>query len=166
MAKREQPKILTKKHLARVERERRQNRWIVISASIILLSVVGLVGYGVLDQTVLQKNKPVIKVGEDNITVKEFQKQVSFARAQKIMQYNFYYQLSQSFGAEQFSQTLTQLKDALDNPQTVGSEVMDNLENDLLIRQEAAKRGITVTADEVEQKMREMYGFYPEGTPT
>lgn len=61
MAKREQPKILTKKHLARVERERRQNRWIVISASIILLSVVGLVGYGVLDQTVLQKNKPVIK---------------------------------------------------------------------------------------------------------
>jgi len=166
MAKREQPKILTKKHLARVERERRQNRWIVISASIILLAVVGLVGYGVLDQTVLQKNKPVIKVGEDVVTVKEFQKQVSFTRAQKIMQYNFYYQLSQSFGAEQFSQTMTQLENDLNSPQTVGSEVMDNMENDLLIRQEATKRGITVTADEVEQKMREMYGYYPEGTPT
>jgi parvulin-like peptidyl-prolyl isomerase len=166
MAKREQPKILTKKHLARVEREQRQTRWIVFSASIVLLVVVGLVGYGILDQTVLQKNKPVIKVGEDVVTVKEFQKQVSFARAQKIMQYNLYYQLSQSFGADQFSQTLTQLQNELDSPQTIGNQVMDSLTDDLLIRQEAAKRGITVSADEIEKKMRELYKFYPDGTPT
>ncbi len=127
MAKPEQPKVLTKKHLARVERERRQTRWIVIGASIILVAVIGLVGYGVLDQTVLKMNKPVIQVGEDVITVKEFQKQVSFTRAQKIMQYNFYSQLSQSFGAEQFSSTLSQLESELNNPQTIGSEVMDTL---------------------------------------
>lgn len=166
MANREQPKVLTKKHLARVERERRQTLWIVISASIILLVVVGLIGYGILDQTVLQKNKPVLKVGEDTITVKEFQKQVSFTRSQKIMQYNFYAQLSQSFGADQFSQTMTQLQTELNDPQTIGSQVMDNLTDDLLIRQEAKKRGITVSADEIDQKMREMYSYYPQGTPT
>ncbi len=90
MAKREQPKVITKKHLARVERERRQNRWIVIVSSIVLFVVVGLIGYGVLDQTVLQLNKPVIKVGEDVVTVREFQKQVSYTRAQKIREYKFY----------------------------------------------------------------------------
>ena len=70
MAKREQPKVITKKHLARVERERRQNRWIVIVSSVVLFVVVGLIGYGILDQTVLQMNKPVIKVGEDVVKVR------------------------------------------------------------------------------------------------
>jgi peptidyl-prolyl cis-trans isomerase D len=166
MAKQDKPKIITKKHLARVERERRQNRWIVISAAIVLLAVVALVGYGVLDQTVLQKNKPVIKVGEDVVTVKEFQKQVSLARAQKIMEYNFYYQFAQAYGAEQFQDTLTSLQSELDNPTSIGSEVLTNLTDDLLIRQEAARLGITVSAEEIDQKLREMYDYYPDGTPT
>lgn len=166
MANREQPKVMTKKHLARVERERRQNRWIVISASLILFAVVALIGYGVLDQTVLQYNKPVLKVGDDVVTVREFQKQVSVARAQKIMEYNFYSQLSQYYGAEQFSSTMTSIQSELDNPTSIGNEVIQNLTDDLLIRQEAAKVGITVSAEEVDEKMKEMYGYYPNGTPT
>ena len=124
MANRDQPKVMTKKHLARVERERRQNRWIVIVSSVVLFAVVALIGYGVLEQTVLQYNRPVVKVGEDIITVREFQKQVSMARAQKILQYNFYSQLSQYFGAEQFTQTLTELQTSLDSPATIGYEVI------------------------------------------
>ena len=121
MAKRDQPKVITKKHLARVERERRQNRWIVIVSSVVLLAVVGLIGYGILDQTVLQYNRPVVKVGEDVITVREFQKQVAMARAQKILEYNYYAQLSQYFGADQFSQTLSEIQSSLDSPVTIGS---------------------------------------------
>jgi peptidyl-prolyl cis-trans isomerase D len=166
MANREQSKIMTKKHMARVERERRQNRWIVISASIVLFAVVALIGYGVLDQTVLQYNKPVIKVGDDVITVREFQKQVSLARAQKIMEYNFYSQFAQMYGADQFADTLTSLETSLGNPTMIGSEVIQNLTDDLLIRQEATKLGITVTSEEIEQRMREMYRYYPAGTPT
>jgi peptidyl-prolyl cis-trans isomerase D len=166
MANRDQPKVMTKKHLARVERERRQNRWIVLGSAVVLFAVVALIGYGVLDQTVLQMNKPVVKVGEDVITVREFQKQVSLARSQKIMEYRFYQQFSQYYGADQFADTMTQLETSLDSPTTIGSEVIQNLTEDLLIRQEAARVGITVSAEEIEQKMREMYGFYPEGTPT
>jgi peptidyl-prolyl cis-trans isomerase D len=166
MAKNEQPKIMTKKHLARVERERRQNRWIVFGASIVLLAVVALIGYGVLDQTVLQYNKPVIKVGEDVVTVREFQKQVSYARGQKIMQYNFYSQIAQYYSTDQFAETITSLQSDLDSPTAVGSEVIQTLTDDLLIRQEAARLGITVTSQEVEQKMMEMYEYYPNGTPT
>ncbi|MBN2257459.1 MAG: peptidylprolyl isomerase [Anaerolineaceae bacterium] len=166
MAKHDQPKIVTKKHLARVERERRQNTWIVISASLILFAVVALIGYGVLDQTVLQMKKPVIQVGEDVINVKEYQKQVSLARAQKIMEYNFYYQFAQAYGTDQFQETLTNLQSELDSPITIGSQVLTNLTDDLLIRQEAARRGITVTDKEIDLKMQEMYNFYPNGTPT
>jgi peptidyl-prolyl cis-trans isomerase D len=166
MAKREQPKIMTKKHLARVERERRQNRWIVIVSSVVLLVVVGLIGYGILDQTVLQLNKPVIKVGEDVVTVRDFQKQVAYARAQKIREYNFYNQFAQFYGTDQFASTITSLKTELDTPSTIGSQVIQDLTEDLLIRQEAASLGITVTSEEIDQRMQEMYGYYPEGTPT
>jgi len=166
MAKREQPKIMTKKHLARVERERRQNRWIVIVASLVLLAVVGLIVYGILDQTVLQKQKPVIKVGEDVVTVSDFQKQVSYTRAQKIQEYNFYTQFAQYYGTDQFQSTLDSLKSALDSPTTIGNEVLTSMTEDLLIRQEAAKLGLTVTSAEIDERMRKMYEYYPDGTPT
>jgi peptidyl-prolyl cis-trans isomerase D len=166
MAKREQPKVMTKKHLARVERERRQNRWIVIVSSVVLFVVVGLIGYGILDQTVLQVNKPVIKVGEDVGTVRDFQKQVAYVRAQKIREYNFYQQFAQFYGTDQFGSTITSLKTELDTPATIGSQVIKDMTEDLLIRQEAARLGISVTSKEIDQRMQEMYGYYPEGTPT
>jgi parvulin-like peptidyl-prolyl isomerase len=37
---------------------------------------------------------------------------------------------------------------------------------EVIIRQEAAKRGITVTRDEVEAAMQEQFDFFPNGTPT
>jgi peptidyl-prolyl cis-trans isomerase D len=166
MAKSEQPKIMTKKHLARVERERRQNRWIVLVASVVLFIVVALIGYGILDQTVLQKNKPVVRVGEDVVTVSEFQKQVSYTRAQKIREYNFYSMFAASYGTTQFDSQIQSLQTELDTPTAIGSQVLQDLTEDLLIRQEAASLGITVTEEEIDLRLQQMYGFYPDGTPT
>jgi foldase protein PrsA len=44
--------------------------------------------------------------------------------------------------------------------------VIDSLISDRLIRQEAARRGIVVTSDEVTRELHGAFGFYPEGTPT
>jgi hypothetical protein len=38
--------------------------------------------------------------------------------------------------------------------------------DEVLIRQEAEKRGITVSAEEVEASVRENFSFFPDGTPT
>jgi hypothetical protein len=38
--------------------------------------------------------------------------------------------------------------------------------DDILIRQEAEKRGITVSKDEIEKSIRENFGFFPNGTET
>ena len=59
MAKKPTPKIITKKHLARMEREQLQNRYILIASIVIFIIVVGVVGYGILDQTVLKNIQPV-----------------------------------------------------------------------------------------------------------
>ena len=92
MAKRRGVKIVTKKHLARVEREQRQKRIIMGSSIVILIIVVGLIGYGIIEQVILEPNKPVAIVGEDKITTEEFENRVKFERRQLVQQYLSTYQ--------------------------------------------------------------------------
>jgi parvulin-like peptidyl-prolyl isomerase len=171
MAKTPTPKHVTKKHLARLDRERRQTRYITLVAAVILVLVVGLVGYGILDQTVLLAQKPVAKVGTETIRLGEFQTQAKFARQQLVNQYMSTMQLAQMFGSDPnnqqyFQQSLDQITAQLDDPNTLGTNTLDSLITERIVRQEAAKRGITVTREELETSMQEQFDFFPNGTPT
>lgn len=171
MEKKQSPKIVTKKHLARLERERIQNHWIVIASIAIIVIVVGVLGYGILDQLVLRGMKPVATVADDKITTNEFVSFGRFYRYQLLQQYNQTYQMSQMFGTDQtyasyFQNSLTQIQNTLDNSATLGETVLTQLIEDRLIRQEAARRGITVTKEEVDAALQEAFGFYENGTPT
>ena len=64
----EKPVVHTKKHIARLERERRQTRLILFSFIGILVIAVGLLLYGYLDISYFQLQKPVAKVGDVTIT--------------------------------------------------------------------------------------------------
>jgi peptidyl-prolyl cis-trans isomerase D len=139
MAKKPKAKIISKKHLARVERERIQNRNIMISALTILVIVLGIIIYGVLDQTVLRENQPVAQVGSDVITTRQFEIKVRYTRFNYINQYNQYVSLVAYFGT-QLQNTLTQLSNQLSDPVTLGSNVLDQMIDDVIIRQEAKKR--------------------------
>jgi len=171
MAKTPTPKHVTKKHLARLERERIQTRYITIVAAVILVLVIGLVGYGILDQTILLTQKPVAKVGSDTIRLGEFQTQAKFARQQLVSQYLSTMQLAQMFGSDPnnqqyFQQSLDQIQTQLDDTNTLGTSVLDSMITEEIVRQEAAKRGITVTREELEAAMQEQFDFFPNGTPT
>ena len=68
MAKQPNQKIVTKKHLARLEKERLQQRYLLIGTIVVILAVIGIVVYGVLDQTVIKNMRPVARVGNLTIT--------------------------------------------------------------------------------------------------
>ncbi len=171
MAKTPTQKILTKKHMARVERERIQNRYILFGSITVLAIVVLLIGYGILDQTVLKEIRPVAKVGNEAITTKNFQTQVKYQRVSLINQYNSMAQLAQMFGSDTtnssyFQQQLQYIQSELGDPTTIGQTVVNNMINDVLVRQEAAKRGITVSQAEIDKSMQEAFGYFANGTPT
>ncbi|MEJ2599955.1 MAG: peptidylprolyl isomerase [Anaerolineales bacterium] len=170
MSKNPKKPVVTKKHLARAERERRQNRWIVLSMILIILAVVGLIGYGVLDQRVLQYRRPVASVNSDQISTNLFQGQVRYDRYTLIRNAENTYQFSQMFAndpktAYQFVQQLQQIQLQLD-PQTVGQQVLNQLIDDQLIMQYAKANNITGTDADVEKGFQEAFGYYPNGTPT
>jgi parvulin-like peptidyl-prolyl isomerase len=171
MAKDKPTKIVSKKHLARLERERRQTRLITTIAIGLIIVIVGLIGYGILNETVLKARQPVVTVNGDSVTMREFQMRVRVSRQQYVDQYMQYYQFAQMFGIDpstdaSLSSTFEQIQTQLDTPSLIGQQVIDDITNDLIIRQFAKANGITVTKAELDKAIQDGYGYYPEGTPT
>ena len=159
------PKVVTKKHIARLERERRQSNIIRAVAIGGILIVVLLLGYGYLKLNVLQLREPIAKVNGVTITTGQWQERVQLQRFNLLNLYNTYQFYQQNFGMDT-SQQLQQIQLTLQSPETLGQQVLDQMIEDILIRQEAEKRGISVSADEVEAAIQEAYNFSPNGTPT
>jgi peptidyl-prolyl cis-trans isomerase D len=171
MAKDKPVKVASKKHLARLERERRQTRLITLIAIGLLAIIVGLIGYGILNDTYLKYLAPVVAVNDDSMSIREFQIRVRLVRQSYINQYLQYYQFAQMFGLDltsdsSISQTLNQLQSLLDNPSQIGQQVIDDVQNEFIILQYAKENNIFVSEVEVEGKIREAFGYFPEGTPT
>ena len=159
------PVLHTRKHMARLERERRQTRWILISFIVIVVAAVGLVSYAYLDSNYLQFRRPVAKVGNVNLTVAEWQARVRMQRSGLINQLQLYAQYAQFFGMDLSSQE-QQISAQLNDSATLGQTVIDSMIDEELIRQEAAKRGITASTAEVDQAIQANFQYYPSGTPT
>ena len=155
--------VLHKKHVARLQREQQQGRIILYTFFGILAVVVLLLVYGWLDIKFFQANRPVAKVGDVEILVKDFEPRVRLQRQQLLSQYNLYSQYQQ-FGMDVTAQ-LQQIQASLDAPVTVGDTVMEQMINEELIRQEAAKRGITVDEAELDEAVQAAFNYFPNGTP-
>ncbi|GAB4490636.1 MAG: hypothetical protein Fur0016_02640 [Anaerolineales bacterium] len=166
------PQKNSKKHIAHLQVVRRQERIIWVSAIVLAVVVIGIVAYGILADTVFLPYRTVATVNGDAIRAGEFQKQVKFQRLQLVSQFNQYYQFAQMFGASDpmndpnFGRILQQIYQQLNTPTDVGQTVIDSMIDAALIRQEAARRGITVSAAELDKAMQEGLGYYANGTPT
>lgn len=159
------PKVISKKHIARLERERRQINLIRAIAIAGIIIVVGLLGFGYLKLNVLQLREPVAEVNGVKITTKDWQERVRFQRVQMLNVYNQYSFYQQTFGVD-YSQQMQQIVSQLASPETIGQQALDQMIDDILIKQEADKRGITVSEAEIEKSIQDNFGFYPNGTPT
>ena len=156
--------VLHKKHVARLQREQQQGRIILYTFFGILAVVVLLLVYGWLDIKYFQAQRPVAKVGDAEILLKDFEPRVRLQRQQLLSQFNLYSQYAQ-FGMDVNAQ-LQQIESNLNQPTLVGQTVLDQMINEELIRQEAAKRGITVDETELNEAVQGAFSYFPNGTPS
>jgi parvulin-like peptidyl-prolyl isomerase len=171
MAKKSAPKIISKKHLARQEREARQTRLITWTAIGVVILVILGIAYGILSDTLLLRFRPAVTVNGESLSLQDFQVRVRATRQSLIGQYMQYMQFGQMLGVDprtdpSMSQALDNITSELDSSTSIGSRVIDDMTNSLLIRQYANANGIKVTAEEVDKSIQDALGYFPNGTPT
>ncbi len=159
------------KFLAQKEKEDRQKRIIIISTITVLVAVFGLVVYGVLDRYVLKPKTPIVQLDSSTINAVEFEQRVRYQRFQIINQTYQLIEFVQSLGGTPdifayFEQQLIQATTQLSQPLLIGQEAIQTISDDLIIQAETEKMGIEVDKAQIDQAIREVFGYFPAGTPT
>jgi parvulin-like peptidyl-prolyl isomerase len=151
---------LTRKQMARGKRARREQRMIIIGLTVVSVVVVVVLGLGLYHEYVAKPASPVAVVNGVPIRTDTYQKMVRYQRF-LILNYiaNLQAQKAQLDPTDESSQFLAQyLQQSIDEAQsqmiTVDMQVLDGLIDEELIRQEAAKNGLSVTEQEVNDAIR------------
>ena len=167
MARSPKRPFVSRKHLARIERERIQTRYIIITTTLVAVLVIGLISFGLVNEYILKPLAPVATVNGEKISVREFQATIRYNQQQIISNYaqnlNFY----QMFGAD--ANTLTSLQNMATQQlesSSLGNYVLEFLIQDRLIRRYAEQNNISVSSEEVEKAIKDSFGYFPGGTPT
>jgi len=171
MAKQKAPPRETKKHVARADLERRQRRLIIALMIAIGIIVIVLVGAGIYDTYFVKPYESVAVVNGEEIHAGLFETRVRWAQRTLVAQMGSQIELLNAFADEpELTQTLQEqileLQAQLSNPALLAQDVFDQMITEAVFRQEAERRGITVSADEIDNTIYELFDFFPDGTPT
>ncbi len=174
-AKRRKPEKLTKKQIALGKKARRQQRMVIIGTVAIVLVIVAVIAFGYYQEYVVKPARPVAIVDGVPIRTDLYQGRVRYRR---FVLRNYENALkaqlaqidtsdeTQQFMAQYIQQQLLQIQSQLMSAPT---DVLDELIDAELIRQEAARRGIVVTPEEVQLEIESQFGYQrnpPTPTPT
>lgn len=148
-----------------IERKRqRQTREIRIAVGIVVAIVLLVLIVAVVNEYVLRPRQPVAEVGSERITLTDWQDRVRYQRAQFIISLE---DQLEAFGdvslVQQFSGQQINL---LAQPEVLGELVLEQMVDEVLVRQAAEERGITVTDEEVEERIGEQFNYFGGDVPT
>ena len=169
MAKKiESPKLVTRKHIARKEREEKQIKFALLVTGMVIGLAILLLAYVLVDSFIVQPNKVVARVGDAEIKAGDFESNVTYSRLNMLSTANNYAYYAQLFGdsGSQFKSAGIELVAQLNDTEMIGENVLNQMIDDQLIREEAAKRGLTVSDEEIQEAIQSSFGFYPMGTQT
>lgn len=154
----------TRKQSVRRAREQRQERMLYYVLGGIAAVVLIVIGIGYYQENIGKLNAPIAVVNGKAISVREYQQALRLNGTSLLGQLN---QLNQNLAQmktdpslsflqdyllQQYNQIVTQL---IGLPRTQLDQIID----DELIRQEAVKRGITVSADEIDEEIEQQFGY-------
>ncbi|MCB0005064.1 MAG: SurA N-terminal domain-containing protein [Anaerolineales bacterium] len=144
--------------------ERQQVRTVVLAVVGLLLLI--LVAALIIEY-VVRPNQAVATVNGDEITLRQWEERVKFQRAQLIISLEEITELqngdigmTQQFAGQQIGLL------AASQAETLGQLVLDQMIDEVLVRQEADRRGITVSEAEIDERIAEGYNYFDGESPT
>lgn len=172
MAKQQQlpEKSPNRKQQATRKRDQEAQRILIWSAIGVGVLILAVLGFGLINELVIKANAPVARVDGAPIKVKDYQARVRFERLNtqsQILQYeNYLSQFDTTDPAMQaFVEQLQQQQQQLETQllpglaSVFGGGVLDQMIEEELVRREAARLGFTVTQDEIERQVEQLFGY-------
>ncbi|MCC6800997.1 MAG: peptidylprolyl isomerase, partial [Anaerolineae bacterium] len=153
-----------REYLSRAQREHMWQRRALITISVMIGISVLILAAALVYENVIRPNQPVSTVNGEKITTEDFQDRVRFLRWQTGQQIRQLYELTGD------SNTVSQYASQLTNPIAIGSQVLDQMEEEILLKEEAQARGITIDEAAVDKRvdefMAQSFGLTVPGAPT
>jgi parvulin-like peptidyl-prolyl isomerase len=176
--KKKKTKRQTKKQIRLSKKARRQRRMILIGIAVVAFVIVVLLTFGYYQEYLVKPKEPVATVNGVPIRTDTYQKTVRYYRSNlknqvallqdQLARLNSEDQSTQ-FMYNYYQQQIEQLQTQLGNPTEMGQQVLDDMIDDESIRQEAKRRGIQVTPEDVQLEIETQFGYErnpPTPTPT
>lgn len=134
------------------EHNKRILMYVIPAVVLALLLVIG----GAVNELLIKPGSTLAKVEEKTIVTRDFWKRARLQESQLQEQLAQYQLFSQQFGGQDFFATqIAQLQSTLASPISLGTQVMNAMIDEEVIRLRAAEMGVAVTDAEVDEILRE-----------
>ncbi|HEX6385800.1 MAG TPA: SurA N-terminal domain-containing protein [Anaerolineae bacterium] len=155
----------TRKDILIARKRAQQTRQIRIGVAVVatLLALVFL--FAAVNEFIIAPGRPVAIVNDEEITLREWQERVRFERAQRIVLLE---NQLEAFGGDVgivqqiAGQAIVELQDA----EGLGQTVLNQMVDEVVIRQAAEERGITVTEEDVDEEITAAFNYFGGESPT
>ncbi len=159
-----------REYQTRAEHERQIQRYVIlgsIAAGALVILILLIAG---IYEAVILPSQAVATVDGQSITVSQFKSRVKLERALLNNRLTAAYQTAGAFGAnsDQYLQYIlgqepykTWLNEVQVSDQ-LGNRVLNDMIDDLIVRQQAQQMGITVSADDVQTQINQFFGYDPQ----
>ena len=161
---------VSKEELSRYERETRAQRYILISMGLLAVVIAAILGFGYWKEYIARNSDPVATVAGRPIPLEKYARTLDFRRKSLEQQIVYMQNQLQSLSGNDslidlYRQQIQQLQFS---EIMLPDQTLDQMIDEELIRQEAARRGISVTPDEIDQETNKTFGDppTPEAVPS
>jgi foldase protein PrsA len=171
-----EPQAPTRKQIAIRKKDLEQRRRLIIGISAVAAVIILVLIFGIVQVYVLQPQSPIAKVNGVSVSTDLYQKMYRFQNYQldkslsQLQQQQAQYagDDSKKFMYDYYQQSISQLQGQM---MSLSQDALNELVNDELIRQEATRRGITVSPEEIQTELEKQFGYdrnppTPTATPT
>lgn len=153
-----------REYLSRAERERLWQRRALITIGVLVGISLVILAIALIYENLIRPREAVSVVEGHDITTADFEERVRFLRWETGQQIRDLYALTGDINV------INQYASQLTNPISIGSQVLDEMEEEILIEEEAQARGITIDEAAVDKRVDEYlaqsYGLTLPGAPT
>ncbi len=154
-----------REYVSRAARESRIQRWVLIGTGVTIALVVLILLGAIVVELLVTPNSTAARVADESISISAFQERVRLERAILNTRINSYVSLltasgldiNQFAGQEPLRGWLAQVQ----NPDQLGSTVLDIMIEDIIVRQEAAALGLSVGQEQINDQIDEFIGLEP-----